>query len=273
MRIGSALKKERLRMGLTQDEMIQGIIKKSHYSKVERNLEGISADSLFEILFAHNIDIDNFLDQIKDEYRSVEGKKAIKLNQEVIKAFNESATNKMQEKLHDILQLKGQTIFKYRAIVSVAILSGQLNLLSPDLKKQIFLQFAKYDNWFENVDALRLLANCLPIFKIEQLDNVINQLLRHYSKNRSYSERMIERIAIICNNYLYYCFYSNVEGKNISACLKFLSNLDCSYHFLFYHIAGKFYLHLFKDEKNEARKIKKQLISYGYKNLVSSWRM
>lgn len=28
MKIGSALKKERLRMGLTQDEMIQGIIKK-----------------------------------------------------------------------------------------------------------------------------------------------------------------------------------------------------------------------------------------------------
>lgn len=273
MKIGSTLKKERLRMGLTQDEMIQGIIKKSHYSKVERNLEGISADSLFEILFAHNIDIDNFLDQIKDEYRSVEDKKAIKLNQEVMGAFNESDTDKIQEKLHDILQLKGQTIFKYRAIISVAIFSGQLSLLSSDFKKQIVLQFSKYDNWFENVDALRLLANCMPIFKIEQLDNIVKQLLRHYSKNRNYSERMIERIAIICNNYLYYCFYSKVKGKNISACLKFLSNLACSYHFLFYHIVEEFYFHLFRDEKNEAKIIKKQLISYGYKNLVSSWKI
>ena len=51
MTIGEALKKERIRMGLTQDEMADGIIKKSHYSKVERNIEGISADSLFKILF------------------------------------------------------------------------------------------------------------------------------------------------------------------------------------------------------------------------------
>ncbi|WP_251716401.1 helix-turn-helix domain-containing protein [Lactobacillus agrestimuris] len=61
MKIGEALKKQRNRLGLTQDEMIQGIITKGHYSKIERGLEGISADSLFEILFAHNIDVDAFI--------------------------------------------------------------------------------------------------------------------------------------------------------------------------------------------------------------------
>ncbi|MBW8013889.1 helix-turn-helix domain-containing protein [Lactobacillus helveticus] len=62
MKIGTALRQERARLGLTQDEMIQGIIHKSHYSKIERGIEGISADSLFRILFAHHIDVDEFLE-------------------------------------------------------------------------------------------------------------------------------------------------------------------------------------------------------------------
>lgn len=273
MKIGAALKKERLRMGLTQDEMAQGIIKKSHYSKVERDLESLSADSLFKILFTHNIDIDNFLDQIKNEYNSSEDKKAIKLNREVMRAFNESNSDKIQEKLHEILQLKGQVVFKYRTIISVAVINGQLNLLSDDFKKQIVLEFTKYDNWVENIDALRLFANCIPIFRLGQLDNFIDQLLRHYSRNKDYSERMVERIAIICNNYLYYCYYSNIKGENIDACLKFLNNLDYSYHFIFYHIAEKFYFYLFRGKKKEAKMIKTQLISLGYEKLVNSWKV
>ena len=53
MTIGEALKRERESLGLTQEEMTKNIIQKSHYSKIERNIEGISADSLFKILFAH----------------------------------------------------------------------------------------------------------------------------------------------------------------------------------------------------------------------------
>lgn len=65
MTIGEALKQERIHLGLTQDEMIQGIIHKSHYSKIERGIEGISAESLFKILFAHHIDVDQFWNKLK----------------------------------------------------------------------------------------------------------------------------------------------------------------------------------------------------------------
>lgn len=81
MKIGEALKKERRRLGLTQNEMIQEIITKGHYSKIERGLEGISADSLFDILFAHNIDVDDFIEDIRDEYLSKEDLHAIELKE------------------------------------------------------------------------------------------------------------------------------------------------------------------------------------------------
>ena len=96
MTIGEALKKERIRMGLTQDEMADGIIKKSHYSKVERNIEGISADSLFKILFLHNIDLDVFLNEIKDEYSSNDKVKARELEAKVMEAFNNSDNDKLK---------------------------------------------------------------------------------------------------------------------------------------------------------------------------------
>lgn len=79
MTIGEALKQERIHLGLTQDEMIQGIIHKSHYSKIERGIEGISAESLFKILFAHHIDVDQFLEQIKDDFLSEEDLIELKL--------------------------------------------------------------------------------------------------------------------------------------------------------------------------------------------------
>ena len=50
MKIGQALKEERQKLGLTQEQMIKGIISKGHYSKIERGLENISIDTLFRII-------------------------------------------------------------------------------------------------------------------------------------------------------------------------------------------------------------------------------
>ena len=94
MTIGEALKQERIHLGLTQDEMIKGIIHKSHYSKIERGIEGISAESLFKILFAHHIDVDQFLEQIKDDFLSEEDLIELKLENKLKSAFNGSNKEK-----------------------------------------------------------------------------------------------------------------------------------------------------------------------------------
>lgn len=46
MTIGEALYEERQKLGLTQENMVKGIINKGHYSKIERGLENISIDTL-----------------------------------------------------------------------------------------------------------------------------------------------------------------------------------------------------------------------------------
>lgn len=271
--IGSQLKKIRKKLGLTQDEMIQGIINKAHYSRVERGLEGISSDSLLRILFIHNIDIDDFLENIKDNYRSPEDIKADKLEEKMMSAFNNSDVYNVREYLPQILDLSGHKILKYRAIIALAFLEGKLDDFSLEFKTQIVNTFNNYSNWVENIDALKLFGNCFQVFTLEQLDIFMAQLLNHYAKSSNHSDKMVERVAKICNNYLYYSYYSDTTGNNVSSCLSFLTSLDNTPQFLFYKICGNFYQLLFGGNKQEALKIKNFLIKCGYGDRVISWEI
>ena len=176
MTIGEALKRERESLGLTQEEMTKNIIQKSHYSKIERNIEGISADSLFKILFAHHIDVDEFLESIKDTYTSKEDVKAGLLEKRMMNAFNTSNTEAVKKCLAEILELDENLIFKYRALIAVATFDGNLDQLSENTRKNIVKKFNDFNNWVENIDSLRLLANCMSVFTQAQLDNNIDYL-------------------------------------------------------------------------------------------------
>lgn len=72
MQIGEALRTERIKLGLTQNEMSSDIVSRSFYAKVEAGKNKIAADRLFRILFLHNIDISEFNDLIQKTYNSDE---------------------------------------------------------------------------------------------------------------------------------------------------------------------------------------------------------
>ena len=103
MKIGQALKEERQKLGLTQEQMIKGIINKGHYSKIERGLENISIDTLFRIILKHHIDISDFFNKVKYDYYTSEDKKAEELKQKMLHAFN----NNQREK-DEALRLKDE---------------------------------------------------------------------------------------------------------------------------------------------------------------------
>lgn len=272
MTIGEALKKERLLLGLTQEEMVQDVIHKGHYSKIERGIEGVSAESLFKILFAHQIDLDDFLTLIKDQYCTKQQLEEEKIEDRVMRAFNSANKHDIEDALNDVIATNNN-IFKYRYIVAVAYFRGQLNELSPNFKNKVINEFVSRNNWVESVDLLRLFGNCMQIFNCEQLDNFMHQLLKYYTKDQAFSEKMIERVAMICNNYLYLCYFENISGKNIKNCLDYLHNLDNHSHFMFYKIAQKFYEYLFAGEKEKAKTIKDQLVSWGFNDKVASWKI
>lgn len=67
MKIGEALRQEKLRLNLSQSQMAGDVLTKSFYSKVERNLYSIRANDLLSILSLHNIDYSYFFEKLKFE--------------------------------------------------------------------------------------------------------------------------------------------------------------------------------------------------------------
>ncbi len=55
MKIGEALKEERLKLGLLIRKMAEGIIDPTFYSRVEQENRNIGSEALVKILFAHEI--------------------------------------------------------------------------------------------------------------------------------------------------------------------------------------------------------------------------
>ncbi len=70
MDIGQALRRERLNLDLTQQQMCEGVLSRSFYAKVESGQYRINAESLFEILLRHQVDITEFLSLIRENYIS-----------------------------------------------------------------------------------------------------------------------------------------------------------------------------------------------------------
>ena len=55
MKIGEALRKERIKLGLTQDQMCAGILSRPFYARIESGKNRINAESLFQILLEHKL--------------------------------------------------------------------------------------------------------------------------------------------------------------------------------------------------------------------------
>ena len=66
VKIGKSLRETRLAAGLTQTEMAAGVVSESFYSKVERGIHNIDADTLVKLLKARKINPVGFFKQAID---------------------------------------------------------------------------------------------------------------------------------------------------------------------------------------------------------------
>ncbi|KRL87355.1 helix-turn-helix domain-containing protein [Lactobacillus kalixensis] len=103
MTIGEALRKERLKLGLTQSQMCEGIVSRPFYAKVESGKHSINADLLFKILTIHQIDVVEFYSLIKDIYISPQEKLLQQLQDNMEFAVNTVDFQKLEKYKKKIL--------------------------------------------------------------------------------------------------------------------------------------------------------------------------
>ena len=276
MKIGEALRKIRLKLGLSQAKMCEGIGQRPFYALVESSKSGISAESLMMLLIKHKIDINYFFELIAETYTPDDEK----LNQTFQEEMNSAVLSKdvtlMSHTCTAILHSSNDEILKFRAIVTTSYFLDDVNLINNQLKLSIFKKFDENEKWIYSPDLLRLLANTMPIWDQEALDFLMERLLKTLEKDEKFSELMVERYLRMFENYLMVCYHRKAYKIReshicIDEVIQTILGLTSSLHFMIYRF-NAYYMHaLFMENKEKAKKILGILGQMGYSELVASW--
>ncbi|KAA8790303.1 helix-turn-helix domain-containing protein [Lactobacillus crispatus] len=275
MTIGEALKQIRHELYLTQEQMCADVVTRSFYAKVESGRNRISADKLTEILFEHDIDITYFYQLLRNTYSSQSKLKENDLNQKMNQAFNSGKIELIEQNYHKILLQSNSSILKLRAMISVANLKDELNLIDPKVKEKLFVEFDEGANWMTRPDLLRLFTDTMPLWDSSDLSFFIGRLLAKVQKEHNIPELLQERYLRVFENYLAVYYKKNNPVKtidvNVQKIFDYILNLEPTVHFLLYKIAAVYLQNLFLGNKEEAQKIKDEMKKYGYQDIVKTW--
>lgn len=275
MTISEALKQIRHELYLTQEQMCAGVVTRSFYAKVESGRNRISADKLTEILFEHDIDITYFYQLLRNTYSSQSKLKENDLNQKMNQAFNSGKIELIEQNYHKILLQSNSSILKLRAMISVANLKDELNLIDPKVKEKLFVEFDEGANWITRPDLLRLFTDTMPLWDSSDLSFFIGRLLAKVQKEHNIPELLQERYLRVFENYLAVYYKKNNPVKtidvNVQKTFDYILNLEPTVHFLLYKIAAVYLQNLFLGNKEEAQKIKNEMKKYGYQDIVKTW--
>lgn len=275
MTIGEALKQIRHELYLTQEQMCAGVVTRSFYAKVESGRNRISADKLTEILFEHDIDITYFYQLLRNTYSSQSKLKENDLNQKMNQAFNSGKIELIEQNYHKILLQSNSSILKLRAMISVANLKDELNLIDPKVKEKLFVEFDEGANWMTRPYLLRLFTDTMPLWDSSDLSFFIGRLLAKVQKEHNIPELLQERYLRVFENYLAVYYKKNNPVKtidvNVQKIFDYILNLEPTVHFLLYKIAAVYLQNLFLGNKEEAQKIKDEMKKYGYQDIVKTW--
>lgn len=275
MTIGEALKQIRHELYLTQEQMCADVVTRSFYAKVESGRNRISANKLTEILFEHDIDITYFYQLLRNTYSSQSKLKENDLNQKMNQAFNSGKIELIEQNYHKILLQSNSSILKLRAMISVANLKDELNLIDPKVKEKLFVEFDEGANWMTRPDLLRLFTDTMPLWDSSDLSFFIGRLLAKVQKEHNIPELLQERYLRVFENYLAVYYKKNNPVKtidvNVQKTFDYILNLEPTVHFLLYKVAAVYLQNLFLGNKEEAQKIKDEMKKYGYQDIVKTW--
>lgn len=271
MTIGEALKNERIKRGLSIRKMVGNIIDPSSYSKVEKNERNIGSEALVRILFAHDIDINEFFANLKSDYACKNLINRIKLENNMRIAFNNRNLTEMQTIQQEIMKLKNEEILKLRSIVAIAYLTNDINHLDNRIKERIFKQLDRNDDFSNNIEAIRLFANAMPIFTDDQLNYLMQSYVSEIIKNENISELDKRRFAVASVNYLRACYERELPlNKTMFQIQDYILNINDP-SFLEYKGLVKLSLAAIAGKFNQAKKIRQELIDIGYEQ-AQEWK-
>lgn len=275
MDIGQALRKERLNLGLTQQQMCEGVLSRSFYAKVESGQYRINAESLFEILLRHQIDITEFLRLIRENYISEECRIENQFANKMDQAVSTKDINALEKYCQQIINISNNEVLKLRALITLAYFRDELDKIDTETAKKIEVEFDEGKKWTRRPELLRLLANTMPLWSQDKLDFLIGRLVAK-ARKEDVSELMMERYLRLLENYLVICYERKVQKKkihndHINEVMTYIIEVTKPLHLMIYRIEVIYLKNLFSGQKDKAKKIKQNLQEFGYEQEIANW--
>jgi len=199
-KIGKTLKQYRLHAHLTQKEMAAGVVTESFYSKVERSVHSIKADTLIDILIAHHFDVIDFFtrlgyqDKIADPNYPLQVQISFAQNRKDLQALDKIAKKIKNEGVASPsfwLEISLQNAYAW-------ILHSN-EMVSPKMKEK-FKSVILNDDW--NRKSYHYLSQGIVLLDIDEAFPLVKSAFEAYKKNKENDIFTLQFVSLIAVNYL-----------------------------------------------------------------------
>lgn len=265
MTIGEALKQARLHRGLTQEQMANGIISESFYSKVERDVHQIDTNLLLNILISHHIDVGSFFSRISNQMSKKEPD--FDLMNQISFAQNNRDLDKLDKIAREIKSRKEKPSFwlQFRLENAYAWVRHSGDQIDPQLRKKVKAIIVD-ENW--NRTAYHYLSQAVIFLDIDDAYQLVNSAFRAYRKRPDTDTFTLQFVAMIAVNFLNCCYHKHANKEYAESAVQFLRELPTDGAIGINSVLGTYYEALFNNDHATADEVVDVLRKSGYVSLI-----
>lgn len=260
MTIGELLKEYRITQGKNQKEFTDSgmIVSQSYYSKVEKNIHRITADSLIELLHYNNIPLDEFFGRI-NQNNKIQHQQVKDFNNMLVDAYYDSDVNKIKQIKELVIQSNLPDKDKKEELLWVdawlEVLKGPKDTPNTELREKVKDKIFNLPNF--NKSNVALFCNFMQFYDLDSNKIIGRRIVEQYINSKDI-KMQIALIAIIVNIIVF--SLKEKRENEVSFFIESAEKIKTRPELVFYKIALYFFenivnYHLTKNEKYYQRSV------------------
>lgn len=259
MTIGDKLKKVRFSLGLSQEEMVNGVINRSFYSRIESGQNNINVSDLLKLLQAHQIPLILFL----NEFGDTQPKNQYYYNKVIDNYFNKDI-----KALKEISNDPDITNVKLKQITNLLIakLEGNMTDFSNKTVRKLKYNVLQSGHW--NKDSLWILLNTMDLYDFSDLQGLVNSVFNKFDDYKENDDQILQLLASIAVKYLNLGFEYKQLNHEMQKTIKFLKDLPASATIVLQKMLGSSFEAWYKGNNQKLMSNISLLRNLGYENYL-----
>lgn len=253
--IGQRLKDIRLSLGLSQKEMVEGIMDRSSYSRIESGKTLIGISSLLKILELHQISILDFF----GEWGEVKAK-----NRDYENAATDAFLRGDVELLTSLKNDPTYTAVKVKHVIGLMIaeLTDDVRCFPSRIKRELKYNVLQIGEWDSN--SLWILAHSMILYKFKDLEGLVGSVFNKFKNPKDYDDQVLRLVALGAVNYLQICLKQKEANYEIEKTLAYLKELPNLPVIMLEKMAGEYFSAKMHDDHETLKEIEMVLEEGGY---------